>query len=221
MPEIIYEDEAVLVISKPAGFATQSANVGQKDCVSFVKEHLSHEGSRGKGEPYVGIVHRLDQPVAGLLVFAKTKEAAASLSKQVQNGMMNKHYVALVEGIIDEPDGRQLCNYIGKDPKTKNAFIADGADGNIQVREAKLIYRTDKILRDKNESVLSIDLITGRFHQIRAQLSHMGHPIVGDRRYGAASSYPQGIALAADRLVFMHPLSGEKVEKIVDFSFFL
>ncbi len=172
MPEIIYEDEAVLVISKPAGFATQSANVGQKDCVSFVKEHL-FAGSRGKGEPYVGIVHRLDQPVAGLLVFAKTKEAAASLSKQVQNGMMNKHYVALVEGIIDEPDGRQLCNYIGKDPKTKNAFIANSPDEIIQVREAKLIYRTDKILRDNNETVLSIDLFTGRFQQIMAQLSHM------------------------------------------------
>ena len=221
MPKILFEDSSIIILSKPAGFAAQSANVGQKDCVSFLKEHLAASTSRKSGEPYVGVVHRLDQPVAGLLVFAKTKEAAALLSKQVQNGVMNKHYVALVEGIIDEPDGRQLCNYICKDPKTKNAFIANSPEESIQVREAKLIYRTDKILRDKNETILSIDLITGRFHQIRAQLSHMGHPIVGDRRYGAASSYPNGIALAADRLEFMHPLSGEKVEKIVDFSFCL
>ena len=221
MPKILFEDSSIIILSKPAGFAAQSANVGQKDCVSFLKEHLAASTSRKSGEPYVGVVHRLDQPVAGLLVFAKTREAAASLSCQVQNGLMNKHYTALVEGIVDAPSDVKLCDLITKDSRTKTAVIIDGGTPGPNVKEAGLIYKTKEIYPEKDRTLLSIDLVTGRFHQIRAQLSHMGHPIVGDRRYGAASSYPNGIALAADRLEFMHPLSGEKVEKIVDFSFLL
>ncbi len=222
--DIIYEDSSITVIRKPAGVATQSANPTQPDCVSLLKEHLKKEDPENKKEPYIGVIHRLDQPVEGILVFAKNRQAAASLSKQVQSDIMNKHYLALVEGIVDVPKETELVDLMYKDPKLSKAVIADdkdpGKDGGA-LQYAKLTCHTQEILEEKNMTILSITLITGRFHQIRAQLSHIGHPIVGDRKYGASSSYQKGIALAADRLEFRHPKTGEKVEKIVDFSFCL
>ena len=226
MIRILYEDTSVIVIEKPAGLATQSANILQSDCVSLIKEHIRRTDPKAKSEPYVGVVHRLDQPVAGILVFAKDKQAAAILSKQVRDDVINKHYRALVEGIVDVSSDTMLTDRMYKDSAGRKAVVLDEKDApnlpnGIKVQEAKLIYRTESILKDRNMTILSIDLITGRFHQIRAQLSHMGHPIVGDGKYGAETVYPAGIALVADRLEFIHPLSGEKVEKIVDFSFAL
>ena len=217
--EVLYEDSSIIVIFKPAGLATQTANVLQPDCVSLIKEHIRKNSPDIKTEPYVGIIHRLDQPVAGILVFAKDKRSAASLSRQVQNGIMNKHYLAMVEGILDVPEDTELTDRMYKDGRAGRSVIADTAPAGIALSEARLIYRTQKILGSDNRTVLSIRLITGRFHQIRAQLSHLGHPIVGDRKYGAQTTFPKGIALVADRLEFTHPATGEKVEKVVDFSF--
>ncbi len=221
MLNILHEDSSIIVIEKPAGLATQSANVLQPDCVSLIKEHIKKTDPNVKAEPYVGVIHRLDQPVAGILVFAKKKTAAAALSRQVTDGLMNKHYMAVVEGIVDSPEETLLVDTMYKDAKAGRSVIGETAPNGVKLKEAKLKYQTREIMSDKNMTVLSVDLITGRFHQIRAQLSHMGHPIVGDRKYGAVSSYPSGIALVADRLEFVHPSSGEKVEKIVDFSFAL
>lgn len=216
---ILFEDKSIIIIEKPAGLATQSANVRQADCVSIIKEHIKK--TNPEKEPYVGVVHRLDQPVAGILVFAKDPGSAAVLSKTVGTDMFNKHYLALVEGIVDEKEDKVLTDLMYKDSKQKKAVISKKAPDGVKLQEAKLIYHTEKILSEKNRTILSIRLITGRFHQIRAQMSHMGHPIVGDAKYGTSSTYPYGIALVADRLEFVHPLSGEKVEKIVDFSFTL
>ena len=217
--EVLYEDSSIIVIFKPAGLATQTANVLQPDCVSLIKEHIRKNSPDIKTEPYVGIIHRLDQPVAGILVFAKDKRSAASLSRQVQNGIMNKHYLAMVEGTLDVPEETELTDRMYKDGRAGRSVIADTAPAGIALSEARLMYRTQKILGSDNRTVLSIRLITGRFHQIRAQLSHLGHPIVGDRKYGAQTTFPKGIALVADRLEFTHPATGEKVEKVVDFSF--
>ena len=219
--QILYEDNSIIIIKKAAGLATQSANVRQADCVSLIKEHIVRSNPGMNKEPYIGVVHRLDQPVAGILVFAKNQKAAAYLSSRVRTDMFNKHYMALVEGIVDAKDDTVLIDMMYKDTKVHKAVIADNASGNTKLREAKLIYRTEKLLPETNRTILSIKLLTGRFHQIRAQLSHMGHPIVGDARYGALTTYSSGIALVADRLEFVHPDSGEKVEKIVDFSFAL
>ena len=226
--KILYEDRAVIVIYKNAGIATQSANVSQKDCVSLLKEHIRKNTPDLKTEPYLGIVHRLDQSVEGILVFAKDRRAAAELSQQVQNGMMKKCYLALVEGIVNAPADTELSDMMYKDGKEKMAVIYDESTdpdkgkskiAGATLQEARLIYRTCSISEEDDRSVLSIRLITGRFHQIRAQLSHMGHPIVGDKKYGAVSDHPEGIALVANRLEFIHPVTGEKVEKVVDFSF--
>ena len=219
--EILYEDNSIIIAEKPAGIATQSANVRQPDCVSLLKDHIRRSDPQIKGEPYLGVVHRLDQPVAGLLVFAKTPKAAATLSASVSTDMFNKHYRAVVEGIVDVRKETKLIDMMYKDSKENRAVISDQAPQNAKLKEASLIYRTERILPEKERSILSITLLTGRFHQIRAQLSHMGHPIVGDRKYNAVTSYPSGIALVADRLEFIHPDSGEKVEKVVDFSFAL
>ncbi|MCR5686659.1 MAG: RluA family pseudouridine synthase [Lachnospiraceae bacterium] len=217
--KIIYEDNSIIIVQKDAGLATQSANPAQPDCVSLIKEHLRKSDPGITKEPYLGIVHRLDQPVAGILVFAKGRRSAAELSRQAGDGIMNKHYLAAVSGIVDCPEETLLTDSMYKDPKCSRAVITDSRDGEHKVREAKLLYRTEKILPDRNITILSISLITGRFHQIRAQLAHMGHPIIGDRKYGSDVPYTKGIALAADRLEFIHPLSGAKVEKSVDFSF--
>ncbi len=221
MLKVLHEDSSIIVIEKPAGLATQSANVLQPDCVSLIKEHIRKTDPNVKAEPYVGVIHRLDQPVAGILVFAKDQKAAAALSRQVTDGLMNKHYTAVVEGIIDSPEEKELVDTMYKDAKAGRSVVSVKAPEGSKLKEAKLKYQTRSVMSDKDMTVLSIDLITGRFHQIRAQLSHMGHPIVGDRKYGAVSSYPSGIALVADKLEFVHPSSGEKVEKVVDFSFAL
>lgn len=224
MTDIIYEDNSIIVIFKPAGLATQTANIAQPDCVSLIREHIHKSNPASGQEPYVGIIHRLDQPVAGLLVFAKDRKSAAELSRQVQSDMMNKHYLAMVEGIVDVASDTILENSMYKDASAGKALITDDsakAPGNAKVRKATLIYHTERILEEENKTILSIKLVTGRFHQIRAQLSHMGHPIAGDRKYGAVTTYPSGIALVADRISFTHPASGEKVEKAVDFSFAL
>ena len=221
MIKVLFEDNSIIIIEKPAGLATQSADILQPDCVTLIKDHIKKTAPGIKGEPYVGIIHRLDQPVAGILVFAKDKKAAADLSRQVSERLMNKHYRAVVEGIVDSPEDTVLTDRLYKDGKAGKAFISDKAPKGAKLQECSLVYRTERIMEEKNMTILSIDLITGRFHQIRAQLSHMGHPIVGDSKYGAVTKYPSGIALTADRLEFIHPVSGEKVEKIVDFSFAL
>ncbi len=218
----MFEDSSIMIIKKPAGLASQSADVTQPDCVSLIKEYIRKSNPGIKREPYLGVIHRLDQPVEGILVFAKDKKAAAILSKQVQSDIMNKHYMALVEGILDASSDTKLVSYLYKDPKAGKAVVASKADRSAadkKVQEAVLIYRTEKIMEENDRTLLSIKLLTGRFHQIRAQLSSIGHPVVGDRKYGAVSTYPSGIALIADRLEFVHPVSGEKVEKVVDFSF--
>ncbi len=218
-PDILYEDSSIIIINKPAGLATQSANVMQPDCVSLLKEHIRACDPSNKKEPYLGVVHRLDQPVAGLLVFAKDKRSAASLSRQAAGDLMNKHYHALVEGIVEAPDEITLKDHLYKDSGSRRAVVADKAPAGTPLQEAVLTYRTEKILEAENRTILSIKLVTGRFHQIRAQMSHIGHPIIGDGKYGAETTYPKGIALVADRLEFVHPVTHEKVEKMFDFSF--
>lgn len=222
--EIIYEDKSIIVIKKPSGIATQSANISQKDCVSYLKDYLRKAGSV-KGDVYLGVVHRLDQPVAGLLVFAKNQKAAANLSKQVQNDFMCKHYHAYVEGIMEADAETELINYIYKDSRRSMAVILDDkakAPAGAKVQKAELYYTVERVDEARDYSVLKIRLVTGRFHQIRAQLSGILHPILGDTKYGAVKECPadifafdnsgaRAIALCADELTFLHPDTGKRM----------
>lgn len=223
--KIIYEDAYILVAHKPAGLATQSAKVGQPDMVSELKNYLAGQQSAPEnrknnkeknGAPYLGIVHRLDQPVEGLLVFAKTKEAAGKLTAQLSEGTLNKQYYALVCGKPAKETG-ELVDYLRKEGNL--AKVTDSRD-----REAKKAVLQYKVLSHKecenggNITLLDIHIDTGRFHQIRVQLANRGWPILGDSKYGNEVSRNlsrdlniRNVALYAYRLEFKHPITQEGI----------
>lgn len=205
--QIVYEDEAVLVIRKPAGLATESAGIGQKDVVSELKNYVAKKNP-GK-MPYLGIVHRLDQPVEGLLVFAKTKKAAENLTAQLGKGTLKKEYLAVVCGKVPENTGR-LVDYLAKEKGM--AVVKNAADA--QAKKAVLTYT--KKAETGSLTLLAVQIETGRFHQIRAQLSHAGFPILGDEKYGSEESKELSrekkirfTALCAASLSFRHPVTGK------------
>lgn len=201
---ILYEDDAVIVCRKQAGIPVQTARTGQQDMVSLLKNYRAGK----KEEPYIGLVHRLDQPVEGIILFAKTKQAATVLAKQVSERNIDKYYYAVVWGKLEEPDGK-LFDYLLKDGKTNcSAVVSKDTPG---AKLAELSYHT--LAETAEKSLLEICLKTGRHHQIRVQLSHAGHPIFGDSKYGArpeAGYLP--LALCACRLGFTHPVTKKKME---------
>lgn len=229
--QIVYEDEAVLVIRKPAGLATESAGIGQKDVVSELKNYVAKKNP-GK-MPYLGIVHRLDQPVEGLLVFAKTKKAAEDLTTQLGKGTLKKEYLAVVCGKVPENTGR-LVDYLAKEKgmavvkDAADAQIKDAADAktekdvDAQAEKAadpqakKVVLTYTKKAETGRLTLLAVQIETGRFHQIRAQLSHAGFPILGDEKYGSEESKELSrekkirfTALCAASLSFRHPVTGK------------
>lgn len=228
--KILYEDGDVLIVHKPAGLAVQTAHVGQQDVESELKNYLMVQSV--KAAPYLGIVHRLDQPVEGVLVFAKTRKAAAELSRQLQSNAFCKEYLAVVCG-SPAREKKELTHYLLKE---KGRAIVFEPEENLpaEAKRAVLHYEAEQ----KREtaageiSLLRIRLETGRFHQIRAQLSHAGLPILGDSKYGSEGSGQMsdklGIrhtALCACKLCFRHPTRGGEMEYTVNpenpaFSFF-
>lgn len=229
--QIVYEDEAVLVIRKPAGLATESAGIGQKDVVSELKNYVAKKNP-GK-MPYLGVVHRLDQPVEGLLVFAKTKKAAENLTAQLGKGTLKKEYLAVVCGKVPENTGR-LVDYLAKEKgmavvkdaadtqAKKDADAQAEKDADVQAEKAadpqakKAVLSYTKKAETKELTLLAVQIETGRFHQIRAQLSHAGFPILGDEKYGSEESKELSrekkirfTALCAASLSFRHPVTGK------------
>lgn len=210
--EIIYEDKELLVVRKPAGLATQTARAGQPDVVSELKNYLRN--------PYLGVIHRLDQPVEGLLVFAKSKKAAAALSGQLGSGTLNKQYYAVICG---KPVGEQgeLVDYLYRDvQKTGLAVIAEESELSRcpGAKKAVLRYRLLHYVAEADLSLMEIHIDTGRFHQIRAQMSHAGMALAGDAKYGDADARKReeelgirNVALCAYCLDFQHPVKREKM----------
>lgn len=218
MVNVIFEDNHILVVYKPAGIATQTSRVGQQDMVSEVKNYLVKQNKDNK-EPYVGLVHRLDQPVSGILVFAKTKTAASSLSYQIQNGDFRKYYYAVVLG---KPKNSKdiLIDYLYKDGHNNLSYVVK--EDFPEAKKAVLEYRTRKTLmaleQNVEASLVEVKLLTGRHHQIRAQLANADIPILGDGKYGSIKSKDfsqhsacRNLALCAHKLKFNHPLTGEEL----------
>jgi len=208
---IVFEDAYVIVCHKEAGLATQSGKTFEKDLVSVLKKHLATE--QKKPNPYLGVVHRLDQPVEGLLVFAKTPEAGKKLSGQLCGGELNKKYKARVYGNPSNAEDT-LTDYLVKDGNV--ARIAD--QSNKEAKKAVLTYRKLEADSETKESLLEVEIETGRFHQIRAQLAHAGFPLLGDQKYGTEESIAyskekqiRNVALLADTLDFVHPKTGKKM----------
>lgn len=221
---VIYEDKDILVCFKPAGIATQTASLSSQDMVSLIKNYLAKQTK--EKSPYVGVIHRLDQPVSGLLVFAKNQKAAAVLSKQIQDGTANKDYIACCSGILENKAGK-LNHYIMKDPVTKLAKVLDektflelqkeNKEESNGYKKSILTYEVEK--EEDFFSIIRVHLQTGRFHQIRAQFSNIGHSLLGDVKYGTNTSKELSmkkrinkIALCANHLVLKHPVTGKEME---------
>ncbi len=223
LKNIVFEDEHIIVAYKPAGIATQTARLGQQDMVSELKNYLARKPeNKGKGAPYLGLVHRLDQPVAGILAFAKTKQAAASLSKQITDGTFHKYYYALVFGNTPKEQDT-LEDYLCKDSKTNMSKVV--SKDHPDAKCAKLHYQWKETLMVVEEaaeaSLVEVELFTGRHHQIRVQMAYAGMPLLGDSKYGTEESKEfsknigcRNVALCACRLVFQHPKTG----KMIDFT---
>lgn len=199
---ILDEDSHIIVCRKMPGIPVQTADVGRQDMVSLLKNYLASKGEK----PEVYVAHRLDQPVEGLMVFAKSREAAGSLGRQLQQGNVDKVYHALVEGIL-EPEEGTMTDYLRKDAKNNvSRVVPPGTKG---AKRATLSYRT--LTRQQEQSLVEIRLKTGRHHQIRVQMAHAGHPLVGDRKYNpSCRDSHQPIRLCAVGLTFLHPATGQK-----------
>lgn len=185
--KIVYEDKDQIVIHKPAGVATQTARLGEKDLVSEVKNHIAKES--GSSNPYVAVINRLDQPVEGIVLFAKNAKAAAALTSQLQDGTMQKFYYAVVAGQMDMPEGT-LIDYMEKDARSNLSRVVSETSKN--AKKAILSYEVKEKL--EKMQLLQIQLLTGRHHQIRVQFSHRKHPLIGDTKYGS----PESISLSRE-----------------------
>jgi 23S rRNA pseudouridine1911/1915/1917 synthase len=201
----LFEDNHVLVVNKPAGLLSQADLTGDLDVLT-VARHLIKRRDHKPGNVYLGLVHRLDRPVSGAMIVAKTTKAASRLSEALRQRKVHKVYLALVEG-RPEPEQALLEHQVTKDARQKRSFVVEPPAG----KSAKLSYR---VLRTQGKRALvEVELITGLPHQIRLQLSHIGCPIVGDRKYGATEPFVAGaIALHARLVQFEHPVRREPVE---------
>lgn len=211
--EILYEDKYIIVAAKPSGLATQSGKIGQPDMVSELKKHLARQMP---GKPlYLGVVHRLDQPVEGLLVFAKDSKTAAALTKQLSAGALHKTYYAVVCG---QPKKKEDClvDYL---IKTQDNAARVVEESHPEAKKALLRYQVLQTTDTPCTLALTeIHIDTGRFHQIRVQMSHAGYPLLGDVKYGTeetkAISRSLGISaagLCACSLELVHPATKEKM----------
>ena len=199
--KILYEDNHLLVVEKPVNMPVQADSSGDTDLLTALKAYIKEKYNK-PGDVYLGLVHRLDRPVGGVMVFARTSKAAQRLTEQFKQHRAKKRYVAVVTG---EPAPQAaLTDHLVKDEQSHSSFVtspeAPGA------KEARLSYRT--LYRGERDALLDVELFTGRPHQIRVQLAHAGLPIVGDMRYGAGAPGTQ-IRLWAYALTVLHPTLGE------------
>lgn len=210
---ILYEDEYMLACVKPCGVPSQGDKSNDEDMVTIIKNYL-FDNSESDEEPYVAVIHRLDRPVGGVMIFAKTPEAAAKLSDQVQDGNMIKYYQAIITGELPDMEG-EMVDYLVRDPKNNTAKVAKKGDKG--AKRAELYYEVLDVF-ETSEGVFSyvlIELVTGRHHQIRVQLSSRGCGIWGDTKYNplfskTKKSYKQ-IGLYSSRIELTHPYTGEEL----------
>lgn len=212
---ILFEDNDIIVINKPAGIATESASIGAKDIKTELLKYLKSKGEK----PEIYVVHRLDQPVSGLMVFAKTQKAASGLSAETSE--FAKDYEAMVYGTKLEPENT-LVDYLKKDSRTNLSSVTDASEKG--AKRAELTY---EVIKEREETTLvKVHLKTGRHHQIRVQFAHLGYPLIGDRKYGSKKSVDytlsrniNRIALCATHIKFKHPINSKILEYSIENDF--
>ena len=201
---VLYEDNHLLVVEKPANVPVQADASGDEDLLTACKGYIKEKYAK-PGEVYLGLVHRLDRPVGGVMVFARTSKAAARLTAQCSAHRARKRYAASVEG--SAPGEGRLADFLWKDERTNTTSVVP--EGTPGAKLAKLSFRT--LAREGDLSLLDVDLQTGRPHQIRVQLSHAGFPIHGDQRYNPAAQVGEQIRLWAYALTIVHPTLKEEM----------
>ena len=209
--EVIYEDNHIIIVNKQSGEIVQGDKTGDRPLSDIVKDYIKEKYAK-PGAVFLGVVHRLDRPVSGLVVFARTSKALTRLNKMFAEGEVHKTYWAIVkrrEGVRREGDEwHTLENWLVRNEKQNKSYAYDHERPN--AKKAVLKYRT--IAHSDNYTLLEVRLLTGRHHQIRCQLAAMGCPIKGDLKYGAPRSNPDGsISLMARRVEFIHPVSKESI----------
>ena len=206
--DILYIDNHLLVVNKPAGVLVQGDDTGDECLLDIGKSYIKKEFNK-PGNVFLGLIHRLDRPVSGVIVMGRTSKAASRLSDQFRRRATRKVYWALVEG--KTPEQGTLINEM--DRKEATSFIARKGQGKL----AELSYRRLKFLKKSNCSLVEVELKTGRHHQIRLQFSHIGHSLLGDFRYGSKIKFPnRTIALHARQLFIEHPTKKEPMEFTVE-----
>ena len=202
--KVIYEDNQIIVVEKEPNIPSQSDKTGDKDMLSLVKEYIKEKYNK-PGEVYIGLVHRLDRPVGGVMVFARTSKSASRLSEQVRNKTLQKTYIATVDGKFEENAGT-LENYLYKDERNNMSKVVNKEKKNAKL--AILDYEVLNYDEKRDLSVVKVNLHTGRHHQIRVQFAYAGHSLYGDQKYGVRGKGKQ-IRLWAYKLTLEHPTKKE------------
>ena len=204
---VLYEDNHIIVVVKPVNIPSQGDKTGDEDMLTIIKKYLKEKYNK-PGEVYLGLIHRLDRPTGGVMVFAKTSKAASRLSEQVRNKDFHKKYLCIVDGKL-EKEKDTLKDYLWKNEKTNTSKVVK--EGTKNAKEAILDYEVLKYNEEINLSVVKVNLHTGRHHQIRLQFSSRNHSLYGDQKYGTRGRGKQ-LALWAFSLSIIHPISKERME---------
>lgn len=204
--QVIYEDNHIIIVSKRSGEIVQGDKTGDRTLADDVKQYIKEKYAK-PGNVFLGVVHRLDRPVWGLVVFAKTSKALSRLNDMFRTGDVHKTYWAITQNCPAEPEA-VLTDRISRNEKQNKSYAYDHeVPGS---KKAMLHYKV--IGRSDNYTLVEVNLMTGRHHQIRCQLANIGCPIKGDLKYGARRSNPDGsISLLARKIEFVHPVSKEKI----------
>lgn len=203
---VIYEDNHIIVVEKPVNIPSQGDKTGDMDMLTLVKQYIKEKYHK-PGEVYLGLIHRLDRPVGGVMVFAKTSKSAGRLSEQVRTKQFKKKYLVIADGKLQEKKG-SLQDYLWKNERLNTSKVVE--EGTKNSKLALLDYEVLKYQDDINLSLVKVNLHTGRHHQIRVQFSHAGHSIYGDQKYGTRGRGKQ-ICLWAYELTIFHPITKEEM----------
>ncbi len=203
---VLYEDNQVIVVVKPQNVPSQADESGDMDLLSMVKAYVKEKYNK-PGEAFIGLVHRLDRPTGGIMVFARNSKSASRLSAQLVSHEMKKTYYAVCQGVPQIKSG-SLVNYLKKDEKENIVKIVPQSEQG--VKKAELTY---KVLQNSDtESLVEVNILTGRSHQIRVQFAGIGCPLLGDNKYGKDKTRAsKNLGLWAGRLEFIHPVSKQKM----------
>lgn len=205
-PDIVYEDNHIIVADKPAGILTQGDYSGETSLLEMIREYVRVKYKK-PGEAYIGLVHRLDRPVSGLMVFARTSKAAARLQKEFTSGRIKKFYLAVIENDTELEEGwNRLENYMERERDITHIVPRASA----KTEKGILYYHS--LMENQKFSLILIKLDTGKKHQIRAQLSGIGKPVAGDKKYGSKNSTGDSIMLHSAYLSFNHPTKNEALQ---------